>query len=495
MSKKNEFDYPDFSGSQPDGPQTEGRDDRKKKRKPISKKLVGGIICALIVILGGIYIGGAQYYKTHMFRDTMVNNYSLANLTVDQAEETFTGDLAAHQITLVEKDRKEIIKAGDVGVSIDVGSQIQDLKNSQNPWEWIAHFFGNSKSGIQLAVSYDEAKVDEAVNNLQCFVKENITPPADAYLEAGDTEFSIVPEVLGNRVRKKRLRARVKEALTDCITEIDLEKEDLYHLPDYYAADQAVTDALATANKYSHAEITFDYGYKKDTLDYSTIKNWIKVSKDFKVTVDKLKIANYVGDMQKKYNTMGVARKFKTIGGDEVTIVEGDYGWKVDYEKEKAKILKNIKSGKVIDREPEWEYRGVVRNGERDDIGDTYVEVSIAQQQVWMIADGHCVGSDSCVTGNPNKGAATTKGIYSITFKKSPATLTGPNAGGGSYSSDVTYWMPFNGNQGLHDATWRHEFGGSIYKSNGSHGCVNLPFSMAKIIWDHVKEGYPVIIY
>ncbi len=494
MSKKKDTifdDYPeDLSGGQMDS-----RDDRKKKKKPVNKKVVALILALFILILGGTYVGGAMFYKDHMFRDTMVNNYSLANLTVEEAENTFTQDLAAHQITLIEKERKEIIKAGDVDVSIDVGNQIKDLKASQNEWEWIAHFFGQAESGIHLDVTFNDDKLVETVNALQCFVKENVTPPADTYLEAGETEFSIVPEVLGNRVRKKRLKEKVREAFTNCINTIDLEKEDLYHLPDYYSTDKVVTDALEKANKYSHTEITYDYGYETDTLDYTTIKNWINVSKDFKVTVDKLKIAEYVGNMQKKYNTMGVARKHKTVTGEEITIVEGDYGWKVDYEKEKKKLLKDIKSGKEVAREPEWEYRGVVRDGERDDIGGTYVEVSIQRQEVFMVVDGECIASDSCVTGNPNRNASTTKGIYSITFKKTPATLTGPDAGGGSYSSDVTYWMPFNGNQGLHDAPWRSSFGGNIYKSNGSHGCVNLPFSMAKTIWDHVKEGYPVIVY
>ena len=487
----NEFrGYPDELYGQRDQ-----RDDRKKKKKPVSKKRIGIILLILVLIAGSIYVGGAQFYKNHMFRDTVVNQYSLANLTVQEAENTFTQDLASHQITLIEKERKETIKASDVGVSIDIGDQIKDLKAGQNEWEWPAHFFGSDDSGIHLNVSYDDDKVIKTVEALQCCDKKNITPPADAYLEAEETEFVIKPEVLGNRVRRKRLKQYVRDALTNCVTEIDLVKEDLYHLPDYYAADQVVKDALAKANKYAHAEITYDYGYKKETLDYSTLKDWIKVSKDFEVTVKKDSVGDYVAEMQRKYNTMGVARKHKTVTGEEITIVEGDYGWKVDYEKEKKKLLKNIKSGKEVAREPEWEYRGVVRNGERDDIGDTYVEVSIDQQEVWMVVDGEAIASDACVTGNPNRNASTTKGVYSITFKKTPATLTGPDAAGGSYSSDVTYWMPFNGNQGLHDAPWRDDFGGSIYKSNGSHGCVNLPYSMAETIWNHVKEGYPVIIY
>ena len=32
----------------------------------------------------------------------------------------------------------------------------------------------------------------------------------------------------------------------------------------------------------------------------------------------------------------------------------------------------------------------------------------------------------------------------------------------------------------MHDATWRGKFGGQIYKTSGSHGCINLPLSFIK---------------
>lgn len=55
--------------------------------------------------------------------------------------------------------------------------------------------------------------------------------------------------------------------------------------------------------------------------------------------------------------------------------------------------------------------------------------------------------------------------------------------------------MPFNGNIGLHDADWRTSFGGQIYRTNGSHGCVNLPPDYARRIYDVVQTGTPVICY
>lgn len=47
----------------------------------------------------------------------------------------------------------------------------------------------------------------------------------------------------------------------------------------------------------------------------------------------------------------------------------------------------------------------------------------------------------------------------------------------------------------MHDAKWRGSFGGSIYVSSGSHGCVNMPFSQAKALFENISSGCPVICY
>ena len=55
--------------------------------------------------------------------------------------------------------------------------------------------------------------------------------------------------------------------------------------------------------------------------------------------------------------------------------------------------------------------------------------------------------------------------------------------------------MPFNGNVGMHDATWRNKFGSNFYKYSGSHGCINLPFYVAENIYGYIEKGTPVICY
>ena len=66
---------------------------------------------------------------------------------------------------------------------------------------------------------------------------------------------------------------------------------------------------------------------------------------------------------------------------------------------------------------------------------------------------------------------------------------------GAGYLSYVNYWMPYNGGEGLHDATWRDEFGKDIYKTSGSHGCINMPLDIAEQVYNNVEVGTIVEVY
>ena len=68
--------------------------------------------------------------------------------------------------------------------------------------------------------------------------------------------------------------------------------------------------------------------------------------------------------------------------------------------------------------------------------------------------------------------------------------LVGPN-----YRSHVNYWMPIVGHIGIHDADWRNEFGGEIYKTSGSHGCINVPPENMPELFAAVQTGTKVIVH
>ena len=193
-------------------------------------------------------------------------------------------------------------------------------------------------------------------------------------------------------------------------------------------------------------------------------------------------------ELAKKYDTFGYPRQFKTSTGETITVSGGDYGWLMARNDTTTKLIEAIKSGKSQTIEPEYTYKGYVRD--TNDIGNTYVEVSLSAQHMWFYKNGQLLVDTDVVTGNHNLGHDTKTGIYAIMYKERNATLVGED-----YSSPVKYWMPFYANVGIHDASWRTTFGGSEYLNNGSHGCVNTPEANAEKIFNNIEKGVPVVVY
>ena len=118
------------------------------------------------------------------------------------------------------------------------------------------------------------------------------------------------------------------------------------------------------------------------------------------------------------------------------------------------------------------------------------MEIDLTAQHLYLYVDGRLITESDFVSGNVSRGHTTPEGVFGLTYKTRNATLRGQG-----YATPVSYWMPFNGNIGMHDAAGRSKFGGDIYLKNGSHGCINLPVKEAEKIYEYVSTGFPVICY
>ena len=131
-------------------------------------------------------------------------------------------------------------------------------------------------------------------------------------------------------------------------------------------------------------------------------------------------------------------------------------------------------------------------SGTRYYVGGSYIIVSIAQQKMWSYIGTQKIVETDIITGNPYLGYATPKGLFAIQGKQSPSVLIGPG-----YVSPVQYWLPFLGNSyGIHDSSWQtHGYGGNLYLTYGSHGCVNTPLTAVRTLFYTYSVGTPVVIY
>ena len=275
----------------------------------------------------------------------------------------------------------------------------------------------------------------------------------------------------------------------------------LYVLPEKRAQDEDLQKKCEILNEYADESITYVFGDQTETLTFDTIMDWLKI-KDGKVSVKEDKVQKYVRSLAEKYETRYMDRVFHTSLGTDVTFPAGlnEYGYTILEDLEAQQLTQDILSGEPVEREPVYQYLGpwgdplYLRRSGTDDLAGTYVEVSISAQHMWYYIDGALFIESDVVTGDATLGQDTATGVFPLAFKESPATLRG-GEGKKKYTTKVQYWMPFYEGQGLHDAWWKTVFGGNEYMGNGSHGCVNLPSSVAEAVYNNIQPGTAIIIY
>lgn len=275
----------------------------------------------------------------------------------------------------------------------------------------------------------------------------------------------------------------------------------LYIPPEKKADDEKLVKKCKLYNDYADLTVTYLFGNQTETLAFETFMDWLKI-KDGKVSVKEDEVAKYVRKLAEKYETRYMERVFQTSLGGTVTFPPGlnEYGYTILEDLEAAQLTQDILSGESVEREPVYQYLGAwgdplyLRRNGTDDLAGTYVEVSISAQHMWYYIDGALFIESDVVTGDTTLGQDTQTGVFPLAFKESPSTLRG-GEGKKKYTTKVQYWMPFYEGQGLHDAWWKTVFGGTEYIGNGSHGCVNLPPSVAEAVYNNILPGTAIIIY
>ena len=423
--------------------------------------------------------------------NTIINGIDVSNMTVEQAEEAIQEQFRSYSLSL--KGRNGLtgqIHGEDFDISAIFDGSLEDLLEAQNSFFWLRGIFKTSKMEITTMPEYDEALLKDLVSNLPFFQKENITAPVDAYISEYTKEYGyqIIPEVQGSQVDFDILFEAVEKSIKNLEPNVSLEEMDCYYKPNITSESPDLVRTLNELNKIAGAEIVYEFGEDIEVLDGDQISQWLSIAKDGSVVLDESGVKEYVDYIGKTYNSFGRTRRFKTSYGIEITVRGGDYGWWLNRPLEVTELTELILAGEKVKREPAY-FQTAQQYGD-DDIGDTYVEVNLTAQHLFFYKKGKLIMETDFVSGNLAKGYGTPTGTYPVQYKQRNATLTGED-----YSTPVDYWMPFNRGVGFHDAWWRRDFGKDIYKTNGSHGCINMPPQAAKVMFDNIERGVAVVVY
>lgn len=480
-------------------PEEEPKKHKSGKKRGAQKKsrkkafiISGGIVAALVLI----YIGVSVFFMSHFYINTEINGHDFSAKTPADVQEYLKSQVKDYKLTVLEKDNKsDTIDGTEIGLTYKENADIEKALKSQNGFAWPAAFFLKTSSKVTIEVSFDEEALNNAIAGLQAVTAEQV-PAKSAYPKFDGEKYVIEPEVIGTAVNVDVLKEKAHQHINEFREELDMEKEGCYSKPKFTSDSEEVKKACDTLNKYAGASITYTMT-ENVVVDKTVISEWLSVDENMQVTFNEEAVKGWLTQFGDKYDTVGTTRTITTPTGKTTEVSGGTYGWSIDEDTEFQALVNSIKNGETVTKEPAY-YQTAAAHSPQD-WGSTYAEVDLSAQHMWYIVDGNVAMESDVVTGLPTPEKETTAGVFSILEMQRDKTLVGeidPDTGEPEYETPVDFWMRITWSGiGFHDANWQPGFGGDLYTSIGSHGCVNMPYGQAEALYSMLSVGTPVIVH
>lgn len=456
----------------------------------LNKKVSFGLVALLGVLM--VYGGGVLFYQNRFLPLTKISGMAVGSQTSQVAQEKLQENIKSKEVVLTENGQTiGTVSMETLGGQYDVVDPINQIQSQQSPFAWPLAFFQAEKHEYQL--SGDIIQIDDnqilgvltqvGIDNNQRQVSQ------DAYINKTRSGFVVEADVTGTQIDPIQFKNEVVKALE--LSQPSLDLSTTYQKAVVQQDNTNLQNLVVQAQKMMDNTITLRFDGKSDTIASAQIYEWLTVT-DSGIDVDREAIEDYIRDLNNEYAGLFNGRYFDSTYSGKVWINPGTYGWYIDRIQEKDKIAEEILKAEKVERDA---IVGGSGYGMGDSVGNSYVEVSIDHQMMWIYIEGELALETPIVTGRP--GTNTIPGAYQVWNMETPSVLKGYNPHTNvEYQQPVDYWIAFDDQaQGIHDANWQSTFGGGAYLSNGSLGCVNTPPGVMPQVYNLVYYGMPVIIY
>lgn len=441
----------------------------------------------ILIALGLVYLIGVGFFSFFTYPNTYINNHKKSLVSKDSALNT---NAENPSLTIKGRNGKSDILSGNAIHYKQILVPGQTLK--QNPFLWPIEIFRTHKHEPEYDVSFNKEKIDNFLVNSE--LMKDMKEPKDARLIEADNKFEIQKEEPGDTLDKVKATESIVNALKTGQDELILENE--YIEPKVTADSEELKKRLENANSVASLKISMDMGDNIIDLSPNELLDFYVIDNNEFVPMQE-QVYEYVRQLAIEYDTFSpeTERNFTTTSGEDIVVVGGIYGWQIDVEETSNQLYEALANKKDATIIPTYLVEGLTRG--KDDLKDTYIEISIDKQHLWFYKDGELIVETDVVTGDPTRGVSTHRGVGKIWSKEEDRNLVGIVPEGSSdYTSHVDFWMPINwDNEGIHNSKWRTTFGGGTYVGNGSYGCVNLPYDPTKIIFENAELNTPVVVY
>ena len=463
-------------------------------KDPANRRVIIIVASAVVAILVAIYIVGIVRVSGKFLPNTSIGACDLSGLTQQEAEQALTKATEEYTLTVSCGDFSTTIDGASVSVDRDEARIAKEAYDKQSPFLWPIVALFHSEPDVDQAITYDNVRFDQQLDDAIDEFHKNTLPADNASVALDDKTqlYSLSGTVEGKALEKQTVLNEAHASVSSMRTSVDLN-------PGSAMRDAQVSDlpqyqkAVENANSVRQATIPITHNGAQIILcDPLLIRSWVTVSDDPAVKVDSAAIKTWTENRL-----------------SPLVYEEGEWGEVfLDVDRFVSSFTERLKNGEPgafevftydeLNREGTSRQRAYERSPWKKELG-RYIDVDLnAQFARFFDSKGNVLWESAFVSGDQLAGHQTVTGTYELYAHVPGQVLVGldyNNDGKPDYESYVNFWMPFYGGYGLHDATWRDDFGGDLYMYNGSHGCINLPYDKAEELYNMTDVGTKVYVH
>lgn len=456
---------------------------------------------ALLVVLVGSGTAYAMHYSDRALPRTSVGGIPVSGLTRAEVAEVLRERFAGVSVTLLSGSsapRHE--RLDDLGYTLDVQGTVGEVFAAQGSWTSYATALVAHR-GVDVVMRTDPSVLDTLADEL---VEQADGRATDATVRRtkGTAPFVVTPAVIGTAVVMPSLRDAVAAAgrelrsatvtveFTDSPALVSTERAQ--SVADRANAlvgrtvtvsDGTTTHRPSTARKATWVEIPYANGIPgMPRVRAAKVRAWV-TSLAREARVEPVGGLRYVSSGGRVLRVVTHARAGRAVSNATDVAAAAV----------RALTMNRDYRGRLAFRKvaPTWTNRTVAVGAEGLAYpaapGEKWIDVDLGHHTITAYRGATVVrGPVPMVNGAP--ATPTVVGTFRVYAKRPLMTMRGFNADGTRYAVENVPWSSFfHAGYALHGAPWRSSFGYAA-----SHGCVNLPVSVAQWIYGWAPIGTPV---
>ena len=455
------------------------------------------ITAGIITVFAVSYILLSLYYRNGFSYGTWINGTYCTGKSIDEVNDILTSQFHYNGINIKDcNGRLYLISADDIGYKFDFKKALKIYLDRQNSWLWPENLLSDHEQKLLPVVTYDKDLLDKKIAECPPFAKAASEKPEVRLYYDTAKGYVLINNSKNILDVQKGIKA-VKDDAGNSQGSVDLKALKCYYDLKITPEMQSDIDLYKKIEPLQNQDIELDFGEKKEKIDSKIASGFIRMNEEGNIYFDKAGNAQldsdlveaYIDKLSSKYDTVGITRSFHSTSGRNVSIEGGTYGNNIDKKSELERLMGQLNKREKVSEEPVYAQKAAVQ-GDKNDIGNTYIEVDMSSQMLYHYVGGTIKLQTPVVTGNVALKRGTPAGVNYVIVKQKNRTLHGAN-----YTSFVKLWMQVYKGIGIHDASWRDDYGGDIYETAGSHGCVNTPYDKMLELYNETEVGTPVVMF